>query len=324
MGEAQTIPLPEAADDLILPFQADNAAASGRLVRLGPLVDEILGHHDFPEPVSKLLGEAVALTALLGAALKFDGTFIMQTKTDGPVDMIVADYTSPGKLRGHASFDRGEVAALEAAGDVAPELLLGQGHLAMTIDQGADMERYQGVVPLEDSDLNKAADVYFRQSVQLDTFLRVAVARHYTGPRDGEDANWRWRAGGLMLQNLTREGGQSGILADPDAAPAAAQPGDPEDWNRVKMLASTVEDQELVDPMLSPERLLYRLFHEEGVRAYKPHPLEFACRCSRDKVEAMLARFTPQDLEGMVEDGEIRVTCEFCNRHYSFAAGEYV
>ncbi|MDH3579617.1 MAG: Hsp33 family molecular chaperone [Hyphomicrobiales bacterium] len=307
-----------APDDLIHPFQTDNAGASGRVVRLGAVIDEILGHHDYPDVVSALLGEAVALAALVGAALKFDGTFILQTKTDGPVDMLVADYTAPGQLRGHASFDRARVDRLEAA---AAQELLGNGHLAMTIDQGADMERYQGVVPLEGCDLNAAADIYFRQSVQLDTFLRVAVARHYTAPTNGGAGNWQWRAGGLMLQNLTREGGRSGIFADLDAG--AGADGDAEDWNRVRLLAETVEDQELVDPMLSSERLLYRLFHEEAVRAYTPSALSFECRCSRDKVKAMLDQFSPSDLREMVEEGEIRVTCEFCNRQYSFDPSAY-
>ncbi len=324
MGEPERVPLSAPApDDLILPFQTDSAAASGRVVRLGSVIDEILGHHDYPEAVSTLLGEAVALAALLGAALKFDGTFILQTKTDGPVNMLVADYTAPGQLRGHASFDRAQVELLQTSGQALdPGELLGTGHLAMTIDQGADMERYQGVVPLEGCDLNAAADVYFRQSVQLDTFLRVAVARHYTASTNGGAGNWQWRAGGLMLQNLTREGGRSGILVDPDAVSDAE--GSAEDWSRVRILAETVEDQELVDPMLSSERLLYRLFHEEAVRAYKPHALSFECRCSRDKVQAMLNRFPPSDLQDMVEDGKIRVTCEFCNRQYSFDAGEYV
>ncbi len=312
----------QAPDDLIVPFQTDNAGASGRLVRLGPVVDEILSRHAYPEPVSKLLGEAVTLTALLGAALKFDGTFIFQTKTDGPVDMLVADYTAPGRLRGHASFDAAHVAALEDAGDASSPALLGSGHLAMTIDPGENMERYQGVVALEGSDLNTAADAYFRQSVQLDSFLRVAVARHYTASGSDAPGSWQWRAGGLMVQHLTREGGESGIQADLDALPGEER--DAEDWRRVRILAETVEDQELVDPMLEPERLLYRLFHEEAVRVFRSHALAFHCRCSRERVEVLLGRFPASDLSEMVEDGEIRVTCEFCNRTYLFDAGDYV
>lgn len=322
MNRPETISTSEHTDDdLILPFQTDNAAASGRVVRLGSVVNEILANHGYPEPVSILLGEAVALTAMLGAALKFDGTFILQTKTDGPVSMLVVDYTSPGQLRGHASFDPDEVDALIREDAATPQRLLGKGHLAMTIDQGSDMERYQGIVPLEDCDLNAAADSYFRRSVQLDTFLRVAVARHFTAARNGGSDSWGWRAGGLMVQNLTREGGQSGVHADLEALPGD---DNKEDWNRVRALAETVQDAELVDPMLAPQRLLYRLFHEEDVRAFQSQSLTFECRCSREKVENMLSRFPAEDLEDMAEDGEIRVTCEFCNRRYAFPPGELV
>jgi molecular chaperone Hsp33 len=286
-------------DDLILPFQADQADVLGRLVKLGPTVDTILSRHDYPEAVSRLLGEAVALTALLGASLKSEGKFILQASTDGAVDLLVADYQVPGGLRGYARFSADQVAGLPAG---AP--LLGRGHLAMTIDRGLETERYQGVVPLEGESLTEAADTYFRQSEQLPTFIRLAVARHY---RPGKGSVWR--AGGLLVQKLTREGGRSGSRA------AAFEE---QDWTRAKALAETVEDHELLDPMLPPDRLLYRLFHEERVRAYRPIPLETYCSCSRERVEELLRRFSPEDLSDMVVDGEVWVTCEFCNSRYRF------
>ncbi|HWM31889.1 MAG TPA: Hsp33 family molecular chaperone [Methyloceanibacter sp.] len=289
-------------DDLILPFQAEQADVLGRLVKLGPVVDTILSRHDYPEPVSRLLGEAVALTALLGAALKFEGKFILQASTDGPIDLLVADYQVPGGLRGYARFSDERIAAL------APdEALLGQGHLAMTIDRGADTERYQGVVPLEGESLTEAADTYFRQSEQLPTFIRLAVARHYRSGESGAKS-WGWRAGGLLVQKLTREGGRGG-------APGAAFE---EDWTRAKSLAETVEDHELLDPTLPPDRLLYRLFHEEQVRAYRAVPLKSYCGCSRGRVEDLLTRFSAEELAEMVVDGEVWVTCEFCNARYHF------
>jgi molecular chaperone Hsp33 len=303
------------ADNLILPFQAELAGVSGRLVRLGSAVDDIVLGHTYPEPVCKLLGEAVALTALLGASLKFDGKFIFQTKTDGPVSMLVIDYLSTGQLRGYARYDIDKVAQLEAAGEVEPEVLLGKGHLAMTIDRGPSMDSYQGVVALEGANLSEAADAYFRQSEQLPTFIRVAVARHYTlgsSPRAADDTNWHWRAGGLMVQHLTREGGHG----------AADRTSDEDDWNRARILASTVQPEELVDPMLSPEQLLYRLFHEERVRAFKRKSLSFKCGCSEERVKAMLSRFRARELEDMAEDGQIRVTCEFCNARYDFSPEE--
>jgi len=294
------------ADDLILPFQADQADVVGRLVKLGPVVDTILSRHDSPEPVSKLLGEAVALTALLGAALKFEGKFILQASTDGPVDLLVADYQVPGGLRGYARFSPQRVEAV-GQGDSALSKLLGQGHFAMTIDRGSDTERYQGVVPLEGESLTEAADTYFRQSEQLPTYIRLAVAKHYrAGHPSGRP--WTWRAGGLLVQKLTREGGHGPTVGGFEE----------EDWMRARALAETVEDHELLDPLLPPDRLLYRLFHEEQVRAYRAIGLETYCSCSRERVEELLRRFTSEDLKDMVVDGEVWVTCEFCNSRYRF------
>ncbi len=290
-------------DDLILPFHADQAEVFGRLVKLGPTVDTILSRHDYPEAVSRLLGEAVALTALLGASLKSEGKFILQASTDGPVDLLVADYEVPGGLRGYARFSAERLAELPPDGG-----LLGEGHLAMTIDRGVETERYQGVVPLEGESLTEAADTYFRQSEQLPTFIRLAVARHYRADKTG-GRPWTWRAGGLLVQKLTRQGGHSG---------ARETAFEEEDWTRAKALAETVEDHELLDPMLPPDRLLYRLFHEEQVRAYRAIPLETYCSCSRGRVEDLLKRFSAEDLADMVVDGEVWVTCEFCNSRYHF------
>jgi molecular chaperone Hsp33 len=290
------------ADDMILPFQAEHADVLGRLVKLGPTVDTILSRHAYPEPVSRLLGEAVALAALLGAALKSEGKFILQASTDGPVDLLVADYQVPGSLRGYARFDADLLAELKNDDKAS---LLGEGHLAMTIDRGLDTERYQGVVPLEGESLTDAAHTYFRQSEQLPTLIRLAVARHYRAGSAGEGA-WTWRVGGLLVQKLTREGGVS-----------AAKEFE-EDWIRARMLAETVEDHELLDPLLPPDRLLYRLFHEEQVRVYRAIPLETYCSCSRERVEELLGRFSAEELAEMVVDGEMWVTCEFCNARYQF------
>ncbi|MEG6508554.1 Hsp33 family molecular chaperone [Methyloligella sp. 2.7D] len=291
-------------DDLALPFQAELAHVVGRVVKLGPTVDDILSRHDYPEPVSKLLGEAVALAALLGAALKFEGKFILQASTDGAVDLLVADYQTPGQLRAYARFDEEQVAAMDD--DVEPGALLGHGHLAMTIDRGPEMERYQGVVALDGESLTVAADTYFRQSEQLPTFLRLVTAKHY---QPGDDKSWTWRAGGLLVQKLTQEGGEEG---------GGATPEEEEDWYRAKALAETVEDHELLDPTLGPERLLYRLFHEERVRAFQPLPLDPYCSCSRERVEGLLKSFSDEEIEEMTVDGAVEVTCEFCNKTYNF------
>ena len=214
----------------------------------------------------------------------------------------MADFSVPGSLRGYARFDAERLAALDADDDAA---LLGHGHLAMTIDRGVDTERYQGVVPLEGESLTEAADTYFRQSEQLPTFIRLAVARHFRAGENGEGA-WTWRAGGLLVQKLTREGGVASLKAFE------------EDWTRARSLAETVEDHELLDPMLSPELLLFRLFHEEQVRVYRAIPLQTYCSCSRERVEELLDRFSGEDIAEMTVDGEVWVTCEFCNVRYSF------
>jgi molecular chaperone Hsp33 len=310
-------------DDLVLPFRTVRSGAVGRLVRLGTSVDTILSHHDVPEPVAQTLGEAVALTTMLGAALKFEGKMILQTKTDGIVDFLVINFETPGRVRGYVRYDKARFAQRdgERLGEGA---LLGSGHLAITIDQGENMDRYQGIVELTDVSLAEAALTYFRQSEQLPTFMRLAVARHYQAGEAGEPGSWQWRAGGLMVQNLAGAGGtEEEELPDLDDDMLLGE--DDDDWERVRILASTVEDHELLDPTLAPDRLLYRLFHEEGVRAMPPAAVEAYCQCSRERVAGFLKSFGAEELADMHEpDGTIAVTCEFCSASYRFDPGELV
>jgi molecular chaperone Hsp33 len=307
--------------DYVLPFQLEASGARGRLIRLGPAVDTILTKHAYPEPVLLLLGEAVTLTAMLGASLKFDGKFILQTQSDGPVRLLVVQYTAPGHLRGYASYNR-EDFIRSVNGGTKPKVLLGEGHLAMTIDPGAGMERYQGIVALAGGTLSDAAHEYFSQSEQIPTLIRIAVARHYTGASGTEPGHWAWRAGGLMVQKLTAEGGR---LHHTEAVPPEMSRADDEEgWRRAAALAATVEDHELLDPTLPPERLLWRLFHEEEVRAFDAAPLDAQCNCSRERVEAMLVQFSPEEIEDIAEGNIIAVTCEFCNTSYQFEASRFL
>lgn len=302
---------PSAADDLVLPFEVKPLGVRGRLVRLGPAVDDILHRHSYPAPVSALLAEAVALAAILGAMLKFDGKFILQTKTDGPVDMIVADYVAPGKVRGYARFDAARVAELKAPTQAG---LLGTGYLAMTVDQGPDMERYQGIVPLDGADLTAAAHSYFEKSEQIPTRIRMAAGPLLQRGAKGE----AWRAGAIMVQHLPREGGASPLPTHSGDAPEGTDvaPQESDDWVKARLLLDTVEAHELLDPQLSAEQLLYRLYHEDGVTAYPATHLERYCSCSHDSISKMLARFPAEDRADMVSDGEIAVTCEFCSTTY--------
>jgi molecular chaperone Hsp33 len=311
-------------DDAILPFAVKSLDLRGRIVRLGAAVDSILSAHDYPIPVAKLLGEAIVLTVMLGSALKFEGRFILQTQSDGPVRMLVVDFTAPGTVRGCARFDAGRVAAAVDKGEAAPGQLLGRGHLAMTIDRGPDMSRYQGLVPLEGGDLEQAAHEYFTRSEQIPTRVRLAVAEEF---RAGENGPRRhWRAGGILLQFLPNspERTRRADLDPGDAPPGTAPHVLPEDdaWVEGRSLVETVDDLELVDPALSSERVAYRLFHERGVRVFRPTPVAAQCSCSRQGVENMLRSFSQQDRDDMVENGRITVTCEFCSSTYVFAPSE--
>jgi molecular chaperone Hsp33 len=303
-------------DDLVLPFRTVKSDVVGRVIRLGAVVDTVLSRHAYPEPVSHALGEALALTAMLGSALKAQAKLILQTKTDGPLDFLVADFVAPGKVRGYASFDKTDAALAEAKGRGDQGALLGKGHVAMTIDPGAGKDSYQGIVALDREPLVDAAHTYFRQSEQLPTFIRLAVARHYGAAPGATQRTWHWRAGGLMIQQLPREGGRR-------EAAAHREEDDAENWNRARHLAATVEDHELLDPLLSPERLLYRLFHEEGVRVTPATALAAECRCSRERIHAYLQQFGAEELKDLREpDGGVTVTCEFCSRKYRFSAGD--
>jgi molecular chaperone Hsp33 len=293
-------------------------------VRLGPVVDEILEKHAYPQPVAKLLGEALVLAVMLGSALKIEGRFILQTQSDGPVRMLVVDFITPDKVRACAKFDKNRVAEAVAAGRTDAGALLGHGHLAMTIDQGPDMNRYQGLVALQGGTLEDAAHEYFLRSEQIPTRVRLAVAEELRAGQGG--ASHRWRAGGIMLQFLPKTPERQRVAdLHPGDAPEGVEVHElPEDesWVEGRTLVSTVEDIELIDPALSSERLVYRLFHEAGVRVFEPVDVRAECTCSRGTVESMLKSFSQDDRDHMVEDGRISVTCEFCSATYEFAPEE--
>jgi molecular chaperone Hsp33 len=306
-------------DDAVLPFEVASLDLRGRLTRLGPALDDVLTKHDYPAPVGKLLGEAIVLTTLLGSSLKFEGRFILQTQTDGPVSFLIVDFQAPDRLRAYARFDARRLKDGQDSG-----ALLGHGHLAMTIDQGPDMSRSQGLVALEGGTLEDAAHEYFLRSEQIPTRVRLAVGEEWRG--GGEGPKHRWRAGGMLLQFLPKapERARQADLHPGDAPEGAVTHTVAEDdaWIEGRSLIATVEDVELIDPDLSGERLLYRLFHERGVRVFSPLPLRAQCSCSRDAVSAMLASFAPNDRADMVKDGKVIVTCEFCSSVHEFTPQE--
>ena len=317
-------PATTAIDDTIVPFQVEALELRGRIVRLGAAIDTILSRHRYPAPVARLLGEAIVLTVLLGSTLKFEGRFILQTQSDGPVRMLVIDYATPDKIRACARFDAERVAAAIATRRAGAGELLGRGHLAMTIDQGPDTARYQGIVALEGNDLECAAHEYFLRSEQIPTRVRLAVAEELRAGTEG--ARHHWRAGGLLLQFLPQSPERA---RRPDLHPGDVPegitletPAEDDAWIEARSLVSTIEDVELLDPDLSAEQLLYRLFHERGIRVFRSKDLRAKCSCSRERVERMLRSFPQNDREQMVENGRITVTCEFCNASYVFAPGD--
>lgn len=293
MGPMST---PSVPDDLVGAFQIEGEPVRGRLARLGPSVDAILTAHDYSEPVANLLGEACALAALVGSNLKFDGRLIVEARGTGPVRYVVADYDTSGGLRGYCRFDPDEVAAV-SEGFVRPgaRSLLGDGLFMMTIDQGAAMDRYQGVTAIEGETLALCAEQYFAQSEQTPTRVRLAVGL----------AEGKWRAGGVLIQN---------IAEDEARGPTA------EAWVRTQAHFETIGEDELVDTELSSNHLLYRLFHEDGVRVFGSQPLRAFCRCSQHRIESVLKSFPVEERADMVEpDGKIHVTCEYCSSVYVVA-----
>ena len=305
-----------AGDDIVLPFAVEGLSTRGRVVRLGPSLDALLKGHDYPEAVSRQLAEALTLAVLLGSTLKLEGRFQLQTKSEGPVSMLLVDFDAPSSFRALARFDAAKVARAAPGED-----LLGGGHLAFTVDPGGDMTRYQGVVGLEGDGLEAAAHRYFERSEQIPTLVRLAVGE--TLAPQGR----AWRAGGLIVQYLPAAGPVRRADFHPGDAPEGIEPHRIEEddaWTEAKTLAATTEAHELIDPTLSAERLLYRLYHERGVRVFEPTRLASACRCSAEGVDAMLRSFPPEELRHMIgDDGMIGVTCEFCSTKRVFNPADY-
>ena len=316
---------PESGDDVVVPFTLEQLDGRGRVVRLSDALDAILTRHNYPAPVARLLGEAVVLAALIGSSLKFEGKFILQTQTDGPVNLIVVDLDAPDGLRGYARFDADAVQQAIELGQTKPSQLLGKGHLAMTVDQGAHMDRYQGIVALEGGSLEDVAHAYFRQSEQVPTLVRLAVAQL---SRKGERHS-HWRAGGMLVQYLPPHGTRTmpdlpgdGDFSNPDTADTSFAESDK--WTETRALVGTLADDELADPELSGERLLFRLFHETGVRVFEPMPLEERCTCSAERIESMLRdNFSAEERADMAVNGEIEVVCEFCSADYHFSPHDF-
>lgn len=303
-----------ADEDCVASFQLEGRPVRGRMARLGDTADALLSAHDYPPSVARLVGEAALIAVLIGDSLKFDGKLIVQAsgpssqgrqvEGEGPVAFVVADFVPGGGVRAYAKYDADRVKMLEAAtgAPVGAQMLLGGGHFAMTVDPGPGMERYQGVTAIEGESLAEAAEHYFAQSEQVPSQLKLAVGKAFDGK--GE----RWRAGGALIQRIAGDE----TRGDTDA-----------DFDHARALFDTLADDELIDPNLSAGRVLYRLFHEEGVRLEDVRPAPRRCACTRERLAELLARFNTSDREHMSkDDGTVAMTCEYCNHAWSFTAEE--
>ncbi len=290
--------------DVALSVAIPSRDARGRLVRLGPSLDAILGAHNYPPPIEQLLGEALVLTALLGSLLKEeDGQVTIQAQTEnGIVDLMVCDYLR-GQLRGYIRHDSERLA--EAGPHPSLFSLFGKGYLAITFDHPKMEERYQGIVPLEGASLAEAAESFFAQSEQIPSIVRLAA-----GKRDGA-----WVGGGLLFQHLPEgEEGRERLHTRLDHP----------QWREVAILAGSTKEEELTDAGLSLEEIAWRLFHEEDeVRVLGGQPLSRGCRCDPEYVRSVIARFPEAERAEMIgENGKITVNCEFCSTSFGLSPDE--
>ncbi len=305
---AGAVGLSSSAADVCLPFALDGGALRGRLVRLTAAVSEILERHNNPAPVGAVLAEALAAAVALAGGLKYTGFFTLQIQSQGPVQTLVADVTSAGEVRGCVKFDPDQLAAelgRPRAEGFSPRLLGAGGQLAFTVDQGPDTERFQGIVELTGDTLAEAIHHYFRQSEQLESALKVAVAAPATPGAP-------WRVAALMVQRMPEDGGR--IDATPDELEDV--------WRTAVIFLGSLKDGELLDLSVEPERLLTRLYGTLGVTPGARRPIFAKCRCSRTRSERILASFPVDEIRSFARDGQIDMTCEFCRANYVFLEGE--
>ncbi len=288
-------------DNHVTIFQLDQSPVRGRAVHLGQELDKAIAPHNYPEEVSRLLGEAMMIGALVARALKFKGRLIVQCHgtNEGAVSLLMADCTTDGHIRGYARWDAEQLKMIRLDNrNPGADILLGGGTFSLTIDQGPDMDQYQGLASIEGASLAECAEHFFRQSEQVPTRIRLACGQVQT-----PGAEPKWRGGGMMIQQIAGDQARGDTHTD---------------WETAKVLFDTVTDEELIDPGVSQDDLLYRLFHEGGVRVVESAPITALCACSEERLRNTLRSFDPEALSDMAENGSITATCEFCTESYVF------
>jgi len=281
--------------DFVQTFQIEDLNIRGRLIRLDEAYNDAIRAHGYPPAIKQLIGETMVLAGILASALKYDGVFTLQVQGDGPVSLIMADITSDGAMRAYAKIREGVDTADISGGSI--QQTVGAGHMAFTVDQGPDTDRYQGITELAGATLAECAHNYFRQSEQLETAIAITAS--------AGDGDAPAHAAGLMVQRLpsSRDGDE-----------------EEENWRRAVVLMSSIKPEELLDPALDASQILFRLYHEDGVRLFADRALRHECRCSEDRVTQTLRSFPRAEIDDMADDGLITVTCEFCRTDYVYDA----
>ncbi|MEN8934146.1 Hsp33 family molecular chaperone HslO [Planktotalea arctica] len=302
-------------DDSVLPFQLDASDIRGRVARLDGVLDGILQQHSYPPAVEALVAEMAVLTALIGQTIKLRWKLSLQVQSKGAVRMIATDYYGPtedgepARIRAYASYDADRLT------DASPFEQIGEGYFAVMINQGEDMQPYQGITPIAGGSLSTCAEAYFAQSEQIPTRFELSFGI------STEDAAPHWRAGGVMLQHMpkaspsvTEATGEGGLLSANDVAGGG---DDGENWKRANILLDTVDELELIGPIITPDALLLRLFHEESPRVFDAQPVRFGCTCSEERVRQSLSIYSAKDIATMTTDeGRVTADCQFCGAHY--------
>lgn len=301
--------------NIIRPFLLESAGVRGRFVRLESAAATLLARHDYPPLIKALLADVLALTTAVAGALKFDGILTVQMKGEGAVQLVVADVitrtdetgTAAIDLRATARCDQAALAPFEAEfadSGALPSIprLFGKGYLAFTVDQGELTDRYQGIVELDGATLTECVSHYFAQSDQFQMALKLATTEGAKGPQ----------VGALVLQRLPETGGTLGT------GNLATSEEYEDGWRRTVILMGTATNEELTDPAIAPDSVLFRLFHEEGVRVFDPVDVRDACRCDADRLQNVIMSLSPEERTDIAVDGQIAANCEFCNKTYSF------